>query len=69
MNSPICINDLVHQGQNVVQFIQLSSMAGKVFALCATRKQNDKPDDVTCASKEDNTSGTHGSVVKVLPLE
>lgn len=68
MNPPICINDLVHEGQNIVQFIQLSNMAGKVFALCATQKQNGKPDEVTYASKEENTIGTHSSVVKVLPL-
>lgn len=65
-NSPICITDLVHQGQNIVQFIQLSDMASKVFALCAMEKQDIKPDD---APKEVNTVGTHWGLVKILPLE
>jgi len=67
-NSPICINDFVHQGQNIVRFIQLSDMADKVFVLCATENQNVKP-NVTYASKEDSTIGTQSSVVEVLPLE
>jgi hypothetical protein len=65
-NSPICITDLVHQGQNIVQFIQLSNMASKVFALCAVKNKDIKPDD---APKEDSTVGTHWGLVEVLPLE
>ncbi|KIM39894.1 hypothetical protein M413DRAFT_74364 [Hebeloma cylindrosporum] len=66
-NSPISIKDFVQQGKNIVQFIQLSNMAGKVFALCA-KKKDTKPDDVTYASKEDNIIRTPSGVVKVLPL-
>jgi len=68
-SSPICITDLVHQGQNIVQFIQLSNMASKVFALCAIKKQDAKPDDMTHISKENNTIETHWGLVEVLPLE
>ena len=67
--SSICIDDLVHEGQNVVQFIQLSNMTGKVFVLCATNKQDVKPDEVIYTSKDDGIIGIDQGVVKVSPLE
>ena len=48
---PVCIEDYVVEGQNIVQFIQLSGMSEKVFVLFATTRilsgelQHDDDDD------------------------
>lgn len=33
---PVCIEDCVFEGQNIVQFIQLSDMSERMFVLFAT---------------------------------
>ena len=35
---PICIEDCVVEGQNIVQFIQLSGMSERMFVLFATTR-------------------------------
>lgn len=35
---PVCIEDYVVEGQNIVQFIQLSGMSERVFVLFATTR-------------------------------
>jgi len=67
--SSICIDDLVHEGQNIVQFIQLSNMAGKVFVLCATKKQDVEPDEMIYTSQDNSIIGIDQGVVKISPLE
>ena len=48
---PVCIEDYVVEGQNIVQFIQLSGISEKVFVLFATTRslsgelQHDDDDD------------------------
>jgi hypothetical protein len=35
---PVCIEDYVVEGQNIVQFIQLSGMSERMFVLFATTR-------------------------------
>jgi hypothetical protein len=35
---PVCIEDCIVEGQNIVQFIQLSGMSERMFVLFATTK-------------------------------
>jgi hypothetical protein len=35
---PVCIEDCIVEGQNIVQFIQLSGMSERMFVLSATTK-------------------------------
>ena len=35
---PVCIEDCVVEGQNIVQFIQLSGMSERMFVLLATTR-------------------------------
>jgi hypothetical protein len=44
-------------------------MAGKVFVLCATKKQNVKPNEVLYTSRKNHIIGINQGVVKVSPLE
>ncbi|KAH9481280.1 hypothetical protein JR316_0005802 [Psilocybe cubensis] len=39
-NAPVQIEDFVQEGQNVVQFIQLSGMSDNLFALCASERND-----------------------------
>ena len=39
---PVCIEDCVVEGKNIVQFIQLSGMSERMFVLFATRSLSDE---------------------------
>ena len=57
---PVCIEDYVVEGQNIVQFIQLSGMSERMFVLFATTKslsdelQHDDDDEVVLATLHNN---------------
>ena len=58
---PVCIEDYVVEGQNIVQFIQLSGMSERMFVLFATTRplsgelqHDDDGDEFVLATLENN---------------